>query len=452
MLNPARLKALIGLLFVAVVAACTPGNSIPEVTITSPTTGTTVTFGTSVVLSATATDTEDGDLTSDISWASNLDGALMPGVGGDVILSMGSHTLSASVVDSRGATGSASVSVTVTPNLATHVVAIGTSLRLVGVGDDEIVEYATASIESDSLPMGLGIFGIVAHPTQPWLYTASLIDQDWGGARIDRFVVIGDSITHDGAAFLYAGDIPGMECLDGSDGCAPIGLAFSSDGSRFYVDDDDLDGVQVFSVDAAGDLTFISEGAYTEVHGLTIDPTDTYLYNGTNVIEVTGDVPVSLTAGDGGNSTTVVDLNGTPGLITTQYTESIGIYDLTDPEVPVEVDLLVIAANEVRDLGFVPSLERIIAVGRDVVHSVSFDGATLSLDDTYTAAKGFTTQYRGGALAVDGTYALAGWFASGAIPGGLDLFAVAADGSLALLDSDEYDSSVRVVFELVGAN
>lgn len=41
-------------------------------------------------------------------------------------------------------------------------------------------------------------------------------------------------------------------------------------------------------MDAAGDLTFISEGGTTGAHGLTIDPTGTYLYNGNHVIEVTG--------------------------------------------------------------------------------------------------------------------------------------------------------------------
>ena len=88
-------------------------NQLPSVTITSPSNGTTVNAGTPITLTATATDTEDGNLTSSIVWTSSIDGPLATGGSGSVVLSGGTHQITASVTDSQSGTGSASVSVTV---------------------------------------------------------------------------------------------------------------------------------------------------------------------------------------------------------------------------------------------------------------------------------------------------------------------------------------------------
>src|SRR5205823_6568306 len=70
-----------------------------------------------VLLGAVATDTEDGNLGATVRWASSRDGAL--GTGATLVvpsLSVGAHTLTASVTDADGATASASVAVTVVPS------------------------------------------------------------------------------------------------------------------------------------------------------------------------------------------------------------------------------------------------------------------------------------------------------------------------------------------------
>ena len=91
-------------------------NTAPSVEITAPVEGSTFIVGTSVTFTGTATDAEDGSLSASLSWTSNLDGAL--GTGGSLstsALSIGSHTISASVTDSGGLSGSASISITVDP-------------------------------------------------------------------------------------------------------------------------------------------------------------------------------------------------------------------------------------------------------------------------------------------------------------------------------------------------
>ena len=90
-----------------------PINNAPAVTITSPADGSSVDSGVSISFSGTATDTEDGDLTGSLSWSSDLDGVIGLGGSFSTVLSDGSHTITASVTDSGGASGSDSISVTV---------------------------------------------------------------------------------------------------------------------------------------------------------------------------------------------------------------------------------------------------------------------------------------------------------------------------------------------------
>jgi len=90
------------------------GNALPTVTITALANGSTFTQGDPITFTGTATDAEDGDLTASSAWTSSLDGAI--GSGGSFsisTLSVGTHTITASVMDSGGLTGSAQISITV---------------------------------------------------------------------------------------------------------------------------------------------------------------------------------------------------------------------------------------------------------------------------------------------------------------------------------------------------
>ncbi|MDP6420550.1 MAG: S8 family serine peptidase [SAR202 cluster bacterium] len=89
-------------------------NKAPSVTINSPGDGDSFDSGVSISFVGTASDNEDGDVTESLTWESSLDGAI--GVDGgpfDAVLSDGDHTVTASVTDSGGKTGSASIGITV---------------------------------------------------------------------------------------------------------------------------------------------------------------------------------------------------------------------------------------------------------------------------------------------------------------------------------------------------
>ncbi len=63
----------------------------------------------------TASDAEDGNLTSNIIWTSSLDGQIGTGGSFSKVLSSGTHTITADVTDTGGLVGSASITVVVQP-------------------------------------------------------------------------------------------------------------------------------------------------------------------------------------------------------------------------------------------------------------------------------------------------------------------------------------------------
>jgi len=92
-------------------------NSPPKVTISSPAEGLKFPSGTSISFAGTATDTEDGDLTVDLAWTSSKDGPIGSGGSFSKVLSDGTHTITASVTDSGGLSGSDDTTiVVVAPN------------------------------------------------------------------------------------------------------------------------------------------------------------------------------------------------------------------------------------------------------------------------------------------------------------------------------------------------
>src|SRR5207249_2611705 len=102
-----------GLVNVAGIGRTTPPNNPPSVVINTPATGSSFPYGPTLTFSGSASDTEDGDLTSKLTWTSSINGTI--GTGGNFTKSLASgiHTITARVTDSGGSTGTASVTITV---------------------------------------------------------------------------------------------------------------------------------------------------------------------------------------------------------------------------------------------------------------------------------------------------------------------------------------------------
>jgi PKD repeat protein len=128
----------------------TPPNQAPTANITSPSVPASYVQGAAVSFAGTGTDPEDGPLSgASLTWTSSIDGVIGAGTSFTTSsLSVGTHTITLTATDSKGATGTATRSVMVTPqnqaptasittpaNNATNVVQ-GTSVSFVGAGSD----------------------------------------------------------------------------------------------------------------------------------------------------------------------------------------------------------------------------------------------------------------------------------------------------------------------------
>ena len=100
-------------------------NVPPAVAITNPVDGSTSDSGATILFEGTASDTEDGDVTASLVWTSDIDGQIGTEGSFSTTLSDGNHTITASVTDLGGKTGSASVSITVgTPPVEATAVSV----------------------------------------------------------------------------------------------------------------------------------------------------------------------------------------------------------------------------------------------------------------------------------------------------------------------------------------
>jgi hypothetical protein len=88
-------------------------NTAPTVTISSPQDGASFGSGASISFAGSASDKEDGTLTTTMVWKSDLDGQIGTGGSFDGVLRDGTHTITASATDSGGLTGTANISITI---------------------------------------------------------------------------------------------------------------------------------------------------------------------------------------------------------------------------------------------------------------------------------------------------------------------------------------------------
>jgi len=95
-------------------AAQPPTNTPPVVTITSPANGATFTVGSTISLGGTATDAEDGNISSRIQWTDNGVAVGSGSLLSSLLSLVGVHVIGAKVTDNNGATATSQVSVTIT--------------------------------------------------------------------------------------------------------------------------------------------------------------------------------------------------------------------------------------------------------------------------------------------------------------------------------------------------
>jgi subtilisin len=108
-------------------------NNPPSVSISSPSDGASITTGSSISFAGSASDSEDGNITSSLVWTSNLDGQIGTGGSFSRVLTDGTHTITAEVTDSGGSVGSHSVIVTVVGGSAGDFLLSGDAYKIRGM-------------------------------------------------------------------------------------------------------------------------------------------------------------------------------------------------------------------------------------------------------------------------------------------------------------------------------
>jgi hypothetical protein len=94
--------------------AASTTNAPPTVTMNNPANNSSYPEGAAISFSGSATDPQDGNVSANLRWTSSLMGPIGNGPSFSRTLTAGSHTITASVTDSVGMTGSRQVSMTVT--------------------------------------------------------------------------------------------------------------------------------------------------------------------------------------------------------------------------------------------------------------------------------------------------------------------------------------------------
>jgi chitodextrinase len=98
----------------AATTASAATNNPPSVSMNNPVDNSSYPEGSTISFSATATDPQDGNISGNLRWTSNLMGSIGNGASFSRSLTAGTHMITAAATDRAGLTGSAQVSMTVT--------------------------------------------------------------------------------------------------------------------------------------------------------------------------------------------------------------------------------------------------------------------------------------------------------------------------------------------------
>jgi hypothetical protein len=277
----------------AITVNITAPNTAPTVTITAPADGSGFNQGDSVAFSGTATDTEDGDISANLSWTSSLDGSIGSGASfATSALSVGTHTITASVTDSGGLSDSDQISVTINPvggGGSKLWMSFRSNTAVPGVGtvtDEDIVSYDEVtglwSLEFDGSDVGLG------------------------GLEISGMAILpsGDIIM----SFTAAGTVDGIT-VDDSDivQFTPTSLGSTTAGSfAIYFDGSDVglttngEDVDGIALDSAGNLVISTLGT-ASINGIgTLRDEDSATFVGTLGASTSGTFSVTFDGSDVG--------------------------------------------------------------------------------------------------------------------------------------------------------
>jgi len=160
-----------------VLQECGLNNAAPTAVITSPNDGSIFVTDEKITFTGTASDVEDDDTTLTLAWTSDIDGAI--GTSGSFLTSLsdGNHTITASVTDSGGKTGNASISITVAPPLETTEVSVD-SITYATEGGRNSDKHLSITVQVDDDPV-VGLGNPIAGANVATTLNSTTTDSSW---------------------------------------------------------------------------------------------------------------------------------------------------------------------------------------------------------------------------------------------------------------------------------
>ena len=304
-----------------------------------------------------------------------------------------------------------------------------------------------------SVGANYAIFGMAMHPSGKWMYTTSTYEcwsgdpLCWGGALISRFAIDWKKgkLTFEKSA------------VSPHDDGAPVGITFNAAGTLMFNQDDELDGVDMWSVDpATGDLTYLAStpGGAASLHGLVVSTDGTRVYNGAttytfDATSATKSITVAH-ADAGANSCAIVGTTLYAALQSSGW--QLKTYSLANPDLPVEVGTISTnAVNQARELVVTADGKLVVASGFAGLKSYTYTGGAFAaatgageteyIDgfDAWPTGNVVKKMFRSLTLNGAGSLLASAYFTNdpnnrafgGVPPAGVMLFTLAPDGSLA---------------------
>ena len=194
----------------------TVSNTAPTVTVSSPANNSSYANGATISFTGSASDTQDGSLTSALAWTSNIDGSI--GLGGSFArtLSAGTHTIKATAVDSGGLNTVKQVTVTVASSNTAPSVSIssptnsasyasGTAVSFSGTASDTQDGSLTAALAwTSNLDGAIGTGGSFTRVLTAGTHTITAKATDSGGVTTQRQVSVTVNAASSGGGTLSA--------------------------------------------------------------------------------------------------------------------------------------------------------------------------------------------------------------------------------------------------------
>ena len=356
------------------------GNQAPTVTIGSPADGASFAEGTSINFSATASDAEDGNLTSSLTWTSSLDGALGSGGAFSTVLSVGSHTITATVTDSGSLQSSDAVAVTINPNTPPSVT-ISTPSNGAHFAAGASISFAGSATDAEDGALTAGLS-----------WTSNLDGALGGGGSFSAELSVGShTIT---ATVTDSGSLVGSSAVS-----VTVDPATPSSGalllSEVFYDpsgnDDGLEWVELFNNDSVAiDLASFSLGnggtGYTtslvQLSGI-IQPGQTFVIGGPTANATNGNPSLDLAinfnpdfqnSGSAGDGVALFNVAATAVTNATVPIDAV-IYGPNNNNGLIDENGLV-SAPEVADAPSGSSIERLDIAGAWQVQATPTPGAT----------------------------------------------------------------------------